>query len=219
MNYTKALFTFIAAFAGIVAAVLLLPPQPASSHGPANITTADVYSFDPMGEQVMGANARLVTNEAGATIQLKTSDLTPGDAVTVWWVIFNYPEACAAYPYAPCTVDDLMNNPGAVGAEVTYAAGNVVGGSGISNFAGHLSTGHTDQEWFGNGLTNPTGAEIHLVVRTHGEIIPGLVHDMISTFRGGCHDDHEINPDHPAYDDGVPGPNQCQDLQFTILQQ
>jgi hypothetical protein len=123
MNYTKALFTFIAAFAGIVAAVLLLPPQPASSHNAANITTADVYSFDPLGEQIMGANARLVTNEAGATMQLNTSDLTPGDAVTVWWVT-------PAYPDAPCTVDDLMNNPGAVGAEVTYAAGNVIGDSG-----------------------------------------------------------------------------------------
>ncbi|MDX1664575.1 MAG: hypothetical protein R3272_12335 [Candidatus Promineifilaceae bacterium] len=202
--------------------LLLAVAAPGFAGGGSQHTTSDVYWFDPFptaGDRVDGASASLVTNEAGATMRIQTSGLTPGDAVTIWWVIFNNPEACAGYPNAACTMADLMGNTAAVGAEVTYATGNVIGGSGKGNFAAHLAPGHTTQEWFGNGFTNPTGAEIHLVVHTHGQKIPGLVDEMIGTYRAGCHDDAFINDSHPAHDDGTPGPNQCIDLQFAILRQ
>lgn len=185
-------------------------------------TTSNVFKFDPFpihGEQVEGAQAQLVTNEAGATMQIQTAELIPGDAVTVWWVIFNNPSACAGYPDEACTLGDLLGNTAAVGGEVTYAAGHVIGESGMGNFAGHLSVGHTSQEWFGTGFTNPTGAEIHLVVHTHGQVIPELADDMVRTFRGGCHDDDFINTSHPAYNDGTPGPNDCVDVQFAVFRQ
>lgn len=59
---------------------------------------------------------------------------------------------------------------------------------------------------FGRGLTNPTQAEIHAVVRTHGPVIPGMVDEQIHTFNGGC-------------DPGQPNEGQCQDLQFTAFRQ
>lgn len=183
-------------------------------------TTADVFEFDPFpepGQQVEGAWARLKSNEEGLSLHLKTAELEPGNAVTVWWVIFNQPENCAAYPDAPCGLGDL-ENPAAV-PEITYATGTVIGSNGKANFKAELAVGHTSQEWFGNGLTNPTGAEVHTIVHTHGQVIPELKDNMISTFRGGCADDAMIVPEHPAYEDGIPGPNQCIDLQFAVLQQ
>ena len=184
------------------------------------VTKSDVYEFDPFpvpGEQVSQAQAILMTDEAGARLRLKSADLTPGDAVTIWWVIFNQPEACAAYPTGTCGLDDLANPD--VAAEITYATGNVINRYGKARFSAQLEVGHTAQEWFGNGFTNPTGAEIHVVVHSHGQVIPELLDDMIGTFRGGCRDDEMITPEHPAYEDGTPGPNQCVDLQFAVFQQ
>ena len=188
--------------------------------GNKDVTTADVFEFDPFpvhGEQVEGAQARLKTDEEGANLQLKTSGLEPGTAVTVWWVLFNQPENCEGYPDTSCGLADLENPD--VAAEITYATGTVIGRNGKANFKAELAVGHTDQEWFGNGFTNPTGAEIHAIVHTHGQVIAGLEDNMISTFRGGCGDDEMIAPGHPAYDDGIPGPNKCEDLQFAVLQQ
>lgn len=185
-------------------------------------TTSDLYYFDPFpvyGEQVEGGSARLSTNQEGARLQLQTVNLTPGDAVTIWWVIFNNPEACAGYPDEACTLDDIMGNTAGVGGEIGYATGHVIGGDGRGNFAAHLPVGPVPNAWFGNGFDNPTGAEIHVVVHTHGPAIPGLVDEMISTFRAGCQDDWFINENHPAHGDGTPGPNECVDLQFGVFRQ
>ena len=39
---------------------------------------------------------------------------------------------------------------------------------------------------FGSGLLEAQGAEVHLILRTHGLPIPGWVDEQISTFEGGC---------------------------------
>lgn len=211
-------FLLVGLVLGVMALVaVLVAPATARNN---NVATADVFEFDPFpvhGEQVEGGQARLKTSEQAATLHLKTAELEPGIAVTVWWVIFNQPENCEGYPDTPCGLGDL-ENPDVV-AEITYATGAVIGSNGKANFKADLAVGHTDQEWFGNGFTNPTSAEIHTIVHTHGQVIAELEDNMISTFRGGCRDDEMIVPGHPAYDDGIPGPNKCDDLQFAVLQQ
>ena len=182
----------------------------------AQYVTSEVIHFDPfpeMGDPVPGAVAWLVATEDGLTTIVTTSELPPGDAVTVWWVVFNNPEACEAHP-EPCGMDDMGVEE--VAAEVTYAAGTVIDDAGNGTFVGYHPLGNSEQEWFGNGLTNPLGAEVHLVIRTHGPVIEDRVAEMIGTFRGGC---HNVEEDHPAYGDGETGPNECHDLQFAILQQ
>lgn len=184
------------------------------------ITRTDVTKFDPFpvaGDTVGEAWAKLTTDENGADLLLNTADLTPGDAVTIWWVIFNNPEECAAFPQGTCGLVDLGDPD--VAAEITYATGDVINNNGKAHFSAQLGVGHTSQEWFGNGLIDPTGAEVHVIVRSHGQVIPELAANMISTFRGGCHDDDFITPGNPGYEDGIPGPNQCVDLQFAIFQQ
>ena len=212
----KKVYLMIGALLLILVGVVAVP---ALAQG-RNTRVADVFAFDPFpvhGEQVVGAEAKLQSSEAGLRLRLKTAELEPNTAVTIWWVIFNNPEQCAGYPDTECGLADLENPD--VAAEITYATGEVVNRNGRARFSASLAPGHTAQEWFGNGLINPTTAEVHVIVHSHGPVIPELEVDMLSTFRGGCRDDEMIAPGHPAYEDGIPGPNQCEDLQFAVFQQ
>ena len=166
---------------------------------------------------VAGAEASLVTNDAGAQVRLTTSGLPPGHPHTVWFVAINNPDQCAA---RPCTAVDILVNSTAVQSEVTFAAGNIVGGEGTATFAGTVRAGAVPGGWFGNGLTNPRGAEIHLIVQDHGPKIAGLVANQLSTVRGGC-TDASLPVLYPpaAFADGIPGPNTCRLRQFAIFQQ
>ena len=186
---------------------------------PATHTSADVFTHPSQGpvQQVQGASASLVTTDEGASFVLHTSELNPGHAYTVWFLAINNPAACAT---TPCTAADVLFNTAAVQAEITYGAGHVVGESGVGNFAGNVAVGELPGAWFGNGFTNPRGAEIHLVLNDHGPVIADLTANMISTYRGGC-TDASLPPPFPATAkaDGVPGPNACQLFQFAIFQQ
>lgn len=160
-----------------LALVLALP----SIYAQADRTTSPVSRIAD-GTFVEGAWSSLVRNDAGVTMTFHTSTLEPGAAYTVWWVVFNHPEFCSA----PCNANDFGN--AAVQASRAFAAGHVIGSDGRANFGGHLevgdASGFLDGPW---GLTNPRGAEIHLVARTHGQPLTGeLLQAQTSTFNGGC---------------------------------
>ncbi len=105
-------------------------------------------------------------NRNGITAQLETTVVPAGHAVTIWAVYDNMPG---------------MDG----GTGVARLAGRVVGG-GVAHFADRLRAGATKDLLRGVPLTNPLGAEITLIVRTHGPPIPGQVDDQIHTVGGGC---------------------------------
>lgn len=148
--------------------------------------TSQVVVMPAGTEAVPGAWARLVTNDSGASATIHTRQLEADAAYTVWWVVFNNPAACTKNPSGPilCGASDL--GTASVQASVLYATGHVVGNDGAASFGAHLAVGDTDGALFGPGLTNPAGAEIHLIVRTHGPAVPGYVDEQIGTFNGGC---------------------------------
>jgi hypothetical protein len=150
---------------------------------------------------VAGAWSALVRTDTGIAMTLHTLELVPGTAATVWWVVFNNPAACIA----PCDGPDLSNP--AVQASVQYATGHVIGSDGIANYGGYLGEGDTSGcAGFGlpcNGLLDSRAALVHLIVRTHGAAVPGLVDEQISSFNGGC------NP-------GEPNVGQCANLQASV---
>lgn len=154
-------------------------------------------------------SSKLTRNTNGVSMTLQTTGLEPGSATTNWWVVWNAPENCLT---SPCTEDDLFNS--AVVSDVIYAAGNVVGGAGKSAFAAYLSEGDNSGSIFPDfglpapGLIDAETAEIHLVVRSHGQAIPGLIDAQIHSFGGGC------SGFPPSL--GTPGPNTCEDIQFAI---
>ena len=181
--------------------------------------TNTVHWFSDASE-VDGADATLVRMEHGLSMVLNTVELTPGNAVTVWWVVFNAPEECSD---GVCGEDDIFNldedgelilnedgsppmNMDGIGAaqiSAMRADGHVIDEGGAALFQGHLPVGDASEAAFGPGLLDAMAAEIHLVVRDHGPAIPGEVDAMINSLNGGCADEFPNEP--------------CTDVQFVVF--
>lgn len=164
--------------------------------GPA---TAQVHTLPSPGDVV--GEATLTRTANGASFTFSTTGLTGGHAYTIWFVAFNNPENCTG----GCGADDL-SNPAVQGSSL-WSAGHVVGRSGKATFGGHRVVGDradTDKGEIGPGLLDAHGAEIHLVLRTHGEKIPRMVADQIHSFNGGCRP-------------GEPNEGRCANVQFAVF--
>lgn len=184
--------------------------------------SSNVYDFTT---SAVTGSASLRRNPNGISMTLQTTDIPSGTAITNWWVVFNKPDNCTngIAGVSNCGEPDIFNP--AVEADVMYAAGHVTGGGSKHTFAGYCRVGDTSKSImpFFNallgtnlpsvGLTNPSGAEVHLVVRTHEEAIPQFMPDMIRTFNGGC-----TYPPGVPTNFGAPGPNTCSDIQFAVFQ-
>lgn len=200
-----------------VALLLSLVASPAAAAPPTGGTSPVIWFMDPdhpLGEVVPGATTTLLRTDSGVALQVQTSMLDAGAAYTVWAVVFNHPEKCATPNQ--CGEPDVFGaaaHVDAVGTSLIFAAGHVLGAGGVGNFGGHLRAGDTSgcQAVFAElglnlchgGVTNPRGAEIHLVIRSHGSPIPGRVARQIGSFDGGCR---------PFEPDG----NVCTDKQASI---
>jgi len=159
---------------------------------------------------VPGASSKVTRNGSGATSTLHTSGLTPGYAYTLWMVVFNVPGECAT---TPCGEADVAPGTSAV-VDVVYVAGNVAGGSGKATFSGRRAAGDNSGSVFAQlsapapGITDPHGAEMHLLVRDHGPAIPGQIPNQIMTFGGGCTLESSFGLGDGDYT--------CEDIQFSI---
>lgn len=49
-----------------------------------------------------------------------------------------------------------------------------------------LRNGQGGEIVFGAGLTNPLGAELHFVLRNHGQPLVGHTHEQMRDYLGGC---------------------------------
>jgi hypothetical protein len=181
-------------------------------------TTAPVMTHPSQGPvtQVPEARAVLVSRDGGIRIRLKTQNLVPRNAYTIWWVLFNEPENCLT---RPCTAADVLTRADAVKGDIGFATGRFFN-TAEGTFTAQLAKGPLAGGWYGHGLSNPRGAEVHLVIHDHGPRLPELARNMITTFRGGCTDASLPAAFPPiAFADGIPGPNTCRLVQFAILQQ
>lgn len=120
-----------------------------------------------------------------------------------WWAIFNRPENCSD---DVCGVDDVFlvdeqgnrlkneegaarpNLPARAATEFSLlrATGTIIDVDGSAEFRAHPPIGDTQEVYFGPGLLNLMGSEVHLIVRTHGPPIPGRLHEQLNTDWGGC---------------------------------
>ncbi len=166
------------------------------------------------------AEAQLDRMEHGIAMTVKTNGLTPGDAVTMWWVVFNDPGACSS---GECGEDDIfnldpdgnfienadgtapMNMDGIEAAKISIlrADGKIIDKGGAAEFRGHLPVGDTTEAVLGPGLLDPSGAEVHAVIRSHQQVKPGMSDMMVNSMNGGC---DETWPNEP-----------CEDLQFAVF--
>ncbi|MEL7448659.1 MAG: hypothetical protein AAFN78_05580 [Pseudomonadota bacterium] len=111
---------------------------------------------------------------------VRTTDLDPGSAVSVWWRIYNHPKHCAM-PYA-CTASDL-ENPLVKGSQLQATALQVSESDGaaiISATIYRTAAKAADGQGFdsslvegylsGPGLRRPLDAAIQLELVSHGRI-------------------------------------------------
>ena len=207
-----------AAFMGLLLATYSFAGKPVRQY---------VFDFSalPDLEVIEGGRAQLVRSGDGVSVVVRTVDLVPGDAYTLWIVVFNFPGECGTPYYC---YDGDIGNPH-VAADVLYVTGNVIGGSGRGTFAGRIAAGDISGSIFNVppqpfptppavGLMNPEGAELHFIVHSHGQKIAKYMPSMIQTFGGGCTDPGApfigvfIEPEW-----GIPGPNTCESHQFTVF--
>lgn len=165
--------------------------QMASAHSIPSVGSADVHPI------VGGApdfttdvgDSRLIRGRNGIDVLLQTTGLRPGHTYTLWAVIFN-----GGDPSAPFDA-------------VRFVAGFIAGKSGGAVFAGRVQANDGGGELFGE-LTDPMGAEVHLIVRCHGPATPEFLPEQINSFAGGCT---------PESSGGLGnGPYICKDVQVAI---
>ena len=99
--------------------------------------------------------SKLSRKDAKIKVQIHTNDLNPGDAYTIWWNIKNYPD-----------------NPDLTTDSFVRADGQVVSRSGKLWLRTSLHKDDDSNVLTGPGLTDPRGAEINMVIRTHGAALP-----------------------------------------------
>lgn len=166
------------------------------------------------GSVAPAAQASLVRRPDGVSFNMRSEQLRPHHAYTVWFVVVNNPSACAA---TPCSGPDILLNP-ATDSQVAYGAGHISGGSGRAGFAGSFRAGPIDGWLPDGGLWDPMTAEIQLVLNDHGAMLHAYMPEMTHTYRAGCTDGSipAIFPD-SARADGTPGPNACQLYQVAVF--
>ena len=164
---------------------------------------SSVYKFED-GSAIEESWSMLRRYENGLAMTLHTTDLVPGDAYTVWWVVFNEPQNCSD---SVCNEDDLffidettggivtdeygqrqMNPEALENAQISvqYATGSYIDDDGNGDFAAAVGVGQVPGVIAGPGVVNPETAEVHLVVRTHGQMVADLFDAQILDFGGGC---------------------------------
>jgi hypothetical protein len=167
--------------------------------------------------EIEGASATLLSTEAGIAIRFATNNLEENHAYTLWVAMINNPEECTS---RPCPGPETLTNSDLLQTEMTQGDSLLYGEKARMEFTAFVPAGEVSDGWFGNGLTNPMGAEIHLVIMDHGELIPEMASEMLNTTRGGCTDE-SVPPPYPdnAKANGEPGPNTCRGMQLAIIQQ
>ena len=132
------------------------------------------------------------------------TELNPNSAFTLWAAVFNRPEECLTNPAGPvhCSSADFVPVPNPARGSAFNIGAFVTGATnGTANVSFRIPSGAPPEGvfvlWgqgglFDNGVKpglhegNGFGAEVHVVIRAHGVIIPGSIADQLSQFNGGC---------------------------------
>lgn len=172
-----------------IAAAALVAMIPAASADTTREVTTEGVSWWWDDTSTVGTS-HLARTETGLQAKFVAKELTPGDAVTLWVITFNNPEACST---TPCSVPaDVFNE--AAGADFYWAAGKVVGANGRVVLSGRLNVGQTAysgkvEVGIGDAvpLDNPYGAEVVLATHSHGPAATGAeLYAQLTSFTGGC---------------------------------
>lgn len=164
---------------------------------------------------IEGTSVVLEKGAFGAAMAIKSSGLTPGDVVTVWWVAIQNPSVCKD---SPCAPDETMLDGQQSDSVVTLAAGGVVADDGTISLASYLPKGEVEGNFFDTTFHSPETAEYHLPIHNHGPLDPSIADEMLTSFRAGCSDESlpEYYPQ-TALSDGAAGNFDCKTVQVAAF--
>lgn len=164
---------------------------------------------------VEGTSVVLEKGPFGAAMAIKSSGLTPGDVVTVWWVAIQNPQVCAVNPCSPVETMSVDSQSDSV---VALAASGVVAADGTISLASFLPKGDVDGNFFETTLHSPETAEYHLPIHNHGPLDQSIAQEMLTSFRAGCTDESlpEYYPQ-TALSDGARGSFNCKTVQVAAF--
>ena len=183
-------------FIVLLAALCLVPNASAQNGNSGNVRTSIRPVTVVGGSTVIpAAGSTVMRNNDGVYWNISTSSLTPGEVVTLWVAFFNNPQFCNQM-VPGCDPSDLNNL--LVQGSLQWAGGAIVGANGRADFSGFLGLydntgffilpGFTHQPNPAPGLINPRGADVHLVIRRHGQASsdPATLQAQLNSFTGGC---------------------------------
>lgn len=189
---TLATIAFLA-LAGVLAFVVAQNGSPDSDR-----SSTAVHRFADASE-IPGTSSQLIRSNGVVAMELNTYELRPGAPYTVWWVVFNSPLGCSG----ECGEDDIFAADGTMSLNpdanisILFADGAVADAEGNASFSALLEENRASGEVLaGPGLTDAAAAEIHLVVRDHGDLQLADSYAQLTTFQPEC--------------------SACADVQFTV---
>ncbi len=173
-----------------------------ASMGGSRSQSADLLRISDLSTGGSGTLTRL---PSGITTHITVDPgvIPEGDVITLWGAIFNDPSKCT-HPIPDVSVCDFPDIEAANGNLVWLGSGIASGGS--TRYTGHVMVGDASGDILGlfglssgPGLLDPAGAVVHVVIRTHGQPIPGALQSQRKTFLGpNC--TVEAEPEEPCAD-------------------
>jgi hypothetical protein len=162
--------------------VMMIGGAAVAGHLQASTTDVQGTSWFADGSDA-GGKSILTRTDTMVVATVEAANLVPGDAHTLWFVVFNAPGSCTD---GECGEDDIflpdgnLNEAGIIAAQIGIgnATGNVAKANGTVEFGAVLRQGVNDdhQVLFPAGFAgaslltaDPDDAEVHVIVQTHGQ--------------------------------------------------
>jgi len=151
--------------------MLSLTPPIAAADGAFQASDVHIFLTDT---PIAGA-ATLTRDDDSIETRGALSKIEKKAVYSVWWIIFNNPAGCSGEGEGVCGLADVFPD-GPADAAVRNASGFISGTDGTAYFVGELEEGEPPAGLPGFGqLNDPMGAEVHLVIQSHGTPVPGTV--------------------------------------------
>ena len=202
------------AILGSVLLAMMMVASVAVAAGHLQSSTTDVQGTYWFADETSADGKSILTRTDNMiTSTVEAENLIAGNAFTVWFVVFNNPDACTD----PCGEDDIftdtgLNVPGVMAAKIGVgnATANIAKADGTAEFGAVLrpgdyaATGH--QLLFPAGLEgnallldgNGEDAEVHIIIQDHGRARGGpQLLNQLTYVETGC----------TPY---------CEDIQFSV---
>jgi hypothetical protein len=152
--------------------MFLLTPLTAAADGAFQASDVHLFGTDT---PIAGA-ATLTRDDDSLHVRGALSGIEKKAVYSVWWVIFNNPAGCSGGGDGVCAPSDVFPG-GPADVAVRNASGFITGTDGTGYFVGELDEGTVPAglvAGFGQ-LNDAMGAEVHLVIQSHGTAVPGTV--------------------------------------------